>query len=127
MTTLPPISEVPFAVVSGLAARAGREHVSISNTRATAWYAAMAQGRVVGVAGLLKFATGYRIKGVWVDPAWRGHGLGDALATKLIELAEYECAPAIEAFAWRPDYYEGRGFERCGALPNGAVKVRKRL
>jgi N-acetylglutamate synthase-like GNAT family acetyltransferase len=124
MTT---IAEVPFAAVQPFASRASREHVSISNTRSTRWFAALAGGRIVGIAGLLKFATGLRVKGVWVDPDFRGKGIGNDLATRLIEVAEHECAPAIEAFAWRPDYYEGRGFERCGALPNGAIRVRKRL
>jgi N-acetylglutamate synthase-like GNAT family acetyltransferase len=121
------LAEVPFAVVQPLARRAARDRVSISNTRATRWFAAVQSGAIVGVAGLLKFSTGLRIKGVWVDPAWRGRGIGDALTARLIAAAEEECAPAIEAFAYRPDYYEARGFVRYGVLPNGAVKVRKRL
>jgi GNAT superfamily N-acetyltransferase len=91
----PPIGEVPFAYVAPFARRAAREHVSVSDTGATRWFGARVDGAIVGFAGLLKFSTGYRIKGVWVEPAWRAKGIGDALATMLIAVAEYECAPAI--------------------------------
>lgn len=122
------IRAIDYADAQPFASRAAREHVSISPTRNTRWFAAIAQDQVVAVAGLLRMrGMAVRIKGVWVDPAARGHGLGAALVAHLIALAQDECAPAIEAYAHNGAFYQSLGFSRCGQLPNGAVRVRKTL
>ena len=83
------IAEVPFTAVQPFANRADGEHcVDVEHQVDAMGFAALAEGRIIGVAGLPKFATGQRIKGVWVAPERRGKGVGDALATRLIEVAE---------------------------------------
>jgi ribosomal protein S18 acetylase RimI-like enzyme len=121
------IEAVPFADVLPYAARAAREHVSVSDTRRTTWHAERLDGALLGFAGLLEARQAWRIKGVWVEPAARGMGIGNRLAHHLIRLAQDGCAPAIEAFAWNPAYYLAFGFVRYGTLPNGAVKLRRTL
>lgn len=122
------IAEVDFDRVRSLASRAAREHVSISPTAATRWFAVQDGELVRGVAGLLALAGGaLRIKGVWVEPEQRGRGLGDALVQHLIALARDECASSIEAYAHNPGYYLAQGFRSIGQRPNGATRVRKVL
>lgn len=121
------IREVPFSEVQPYASRAAREHVSISDTRDTRWYMGVEKSDVAGVAGLFRFRSMLRIKGVWVAPNFRGRGLGDQFVKHLLAVAEDECAPLIEAYVWNAAYYHRLGFKVAGTLPNGAVKMRKVL
>ena len=123
------IAEAPFERVQPFGSRAAREHVSISDTRDTRWFVGLRQpaGEVVGVAGLLRFRSQLRIKGVWVDPAFRGRGLGNAFVQRFLAIADEECAPMIEAFVANTAYYQSLGFSQVGILPTGAVKMRKVL
>jgi N-acetylglutamate synthase-like GNAT family acetyltransferase len=119
--------EVSFADVLPFRGRAAAEHVSISDTRATRWFVLRKGKIIVAIAGLMKVGSGFRIKGVWVDPAVRGRGLGTHLTGALMEVAEQACASTIEALAYNPAFYEGRGFLRIGVQPNGAIRVRRVL
>lgn len=122
------ILQATFDQVRPFAGRAARDHVSISDTRDTRWFAAVDEsGDVAGVAGLLRFRSQLRIKGVWVAPSARGHGLGNAFVQHFLAIAEDECAPSIEAFVANVAYYQGLGFKETGTLPNGAVKMMKVL
>lgn len=121
------IQEVPFQEVQPFARQAAREHVSISETRDTRWFVGVVQGDIAGVAGLLRFRSQLRIKGVWVSPHFRGRGLGNAFVQHFLAIAEDECAPLIEAFVANVAYYQSLGFKACGTLPNGAVKMRRVL
>lgn len=49
---------------------------------------AEADGRLVGVAGLEVCSDNALLRSVAVDPAWRSHGVGRALVTRVISDAE---------------------------------------
>jgi N-acetylglutamate synthase-like GNAT family acetyltransferase len=49
---------------------------------------AEANGAIVGVAGLEPCAENALLRSVAVDPAWRSHGVGRALVTRVLEDAE---------------------------------------
>jgi ribosomal protein S18 acetylase RimI-like enzyme len=130
------IREAAFRIVQPFAGRAAREHVSISETRDTRWFVGVLRDAprdvpgeyaIAGVAGLLKFRSQLRIKGVWVAPTFRGRGLGNAFVEHFLAIAEDECAPSIEAFVANVSYYQGLGFRQTSTLPNGAVKMMKVL
>lgn len=121
------VEEVPFATVAPLKGKAARDRVSISQTNGTRWFAVLVEGKPVACAAVLQGRAGWRLKAAWTEPAWRGRGLGDRLTRHRIALAEHECAPSLEVFSLHPEHYERQGFARAGTLPNGAVKLRKRL
>lgn len=118
------VRQVEFAAVKPYAARAAREHVSISDTRGTRWYEVKKGDKTAAIAGLLKTSHGYRVKGVYVLPEERGTGIGTKLTEYLIAQCANEFA-MVEVFAYNPAFYEARGFTRYGQLPNGAIKLRK--
>ncbi|HKO16646.1 MAG TPA: arsenic resistance N-acetyltransferase ArsN2 [Gemmatimonadaceae bacterium] len=53
-----------------------------------AFVVAEADGRLVGVAGLEVCCDNALLRSVAVDPAWRSHGVGRALVTRVISDAE---------------------------------------
>ncbi len=116
--------EVAFATVAPLARRASADRVSISDTGNTRWYVILGGGRIEAVAGLIRVGSGARIKGVWVEPACRGRGIGAHLVDFLLRVADQACCSSVEALAYNPAFYEARNFRRLGVKPNGAVRLR---
>lgn len=62
--------------------------------------------------------TEYRSRGLWVDPIWRGEGVGTALLTKTVEHAESEgyvmcwSLPRVDALG----VYQRAGFSEVGEV-----------
>jgi N-acetylglutamate synthase-like GNAT family acetyltransferase len=125
----PPVTveSVPFADIRHCIARAARDHVSLSDTRNTDWFVVREDGAIVGIAGLMAVQSGYRLKGAWVDPAYRGRGIGLALTEKRIQLAEQRCGSFIETLSLHPAFFEARGFRANRVMSNGAVRMRRVL
>ena len=115
------VREVDYIEVRPWASRAARDHVDLADTPRTRWW----KVDDVACAGLMLVGHGARVKGVYVDPAFRGQGIG----TELTEYVLAQCAGLdfIEAYAWNAPWYEARGFEVIGGNRHGAKRVRKIL
>jgi N-acetylglutamate synthase-like GNAT family acetyltransferase len=119
---------VTFEAVRHLARRAAADHVSLTETRDTVWYATRSSGLVVATAALMRVGSGMRLKGAWVEPAWRGQGIGAAMVDGRIRIAEDACASFLETLSLHPEFFERRGFARQGAiLASGAIRLRRVL
>lgn len=124
----PLIRQVAYARVRPWKSAAARERVDLSDTGATRWF--MAED--VGCAGLLpvRLAGGHfaaRVRGVFVDPAFRHLGIGTALTEHLIDIAILENAAYVEAFVWSPAWYMARDFVEKGRNGHGALLMRRAL
>lgn len=97
--------------------------MDLSDTPTTRWF----MFQEVAIAALLAMKTGVRVKGVYVDRAFRKLGVGTGLTEHLIELAESEGWEYVDAFVWNPPWYLERGFEKIGVNAHGAVMVRRRF
>ena len=101
-------------------------------------------GSVVGSAALEVYADGALLRSVAVSPRARGNGLGGALTTAAIRLAEELRLPALYLLTTTADGYFPRfGFERItradvpagvqrsveftSACPSSAIAMRKTL
>lgn len=67
------------------------------------------------------------IRGVWVEPAMRGRGLGRRLLAALeAEAARRGCTrAALDSYSWQaPSFYERLGYRRFATLdyPNGTAR-----
>lgn len=118
------ISKATFQDVAPYASLAAKSRVSISDTKNTEWFTVNNGTSIMGFAGLMKVATGYRIKGVFVHEKYRGLGIGNNLTQHLFNLCNDRCAN-IEVYAYNDKFYIQNGFETFGQLPNGAKKLRR--
>ena len=101
-------------------------------------------GRVVGAAGLERYADGALLRSVVVDASAQGHGLGQRLTEAALALARDLCMPSVFLLTTTADGFFPRfGFERIGredvpesvrqsvefrsACPASAVVMRKPL
>lgn len=91
--------------------------------------AAIEAGRIVAAAGIgreqrYKLAHRAQLWGVWVDPAWRGRGLGYAAVSRAIEHArtwagvESVRLSVVESQASARRLYERLGFVAWGIEPD---------
>lgn len=117
------IEVADYAAVRGWRAAAAREHVSLTDLPGTTWYVV----RGVGCAGLQVKGGRARIRGVYVDPIFRGTGVGTALGERLIADAIAEGCTLIDAYTTQPHWYDARGFSREGTNPFGNEHVVRRL
>ena len=79
-------------------------------------------GRIVGSAALEVYADGALLRSVAVDAGFRGRGIGAALTTAAIQLAEQARTPAVFLLTTTAEHYFPRnGFTRIGrsAVPSG--------
>jgi N-acetylglutamate synthase-like GNAT family acetyltransferase len=118
------IKEVEFWRIRHLRRAAADARVTLSELANTRWFAAYRDGVILGTAGLTMMSGGRaRIRGVWVDPAYRGRGIGDAFSDRLIA----ECrgrVSILDAFAYNPAYYLAKGFRTVGKRTTaGATRV----
>lgn len=101
-------------------------------------------GRVVGAAGLERYADGALLRSVVVDASAQGHGLGQRLTEAAVALARDLCMPSVFLLTTTADGFFPRfGFERIGradvpesvrqsvefrsACPASAIVMRKLL
>ena len=101
-------------------------------------------GRVVGAAGLERYADGALLRSVVVDASAQGHGLGQRLTEAALALARDLCMPSVFLLTTTADGFFPRfGFERIGradvpesvrqsvefrsACPASAIVMRKPL
>ena len=117
------IQQVGHAKVWPWRSRAARERVDLKDTPTTRWF----MDGDLACAGLLSLASGVRIKGVYVDPAFRGQGIGTRLTEHLIDLATLEGCGYVDAYAWNAKWYTERGFISIGKNAHGAQLLRKTL
>jgi amino-acid N-acetyltransferase len=101
-------------------------------------------GRVVGAAGLERYADGALLRSVVMDASAQGHGLGQRLTEAALALARDLCMPRVFLLTTTADGFFPRcGFERIGradvpesvrqsvefrsACPASAIVMRKLL
>ena len=101
-------------------------------------------GRVVGAAGLERYADGALLRSVVMDASAQGHGLGQRLTEAAVALARDLCMPSVFLLTTTADGFFPRfGFERIGradvpesvrqsvefrsACPASAIVMRKLL
>ena len=119
MTKTAKIKEVEHSAVWSWRSRAARDHVSLKDSRRTRWFKA----GDLGCAGLYTMGSGRaRLKGIWVDPAFRHQGIGTRLTEHLMALARAEDFNHIEAYAWDGKWYLARGFTSIGRNAHGAER-----
>ena len=83
-------------------------------------------GRVVGAAGLERYADGALLRSVVVDASAQGHGLGQRLTEAALALARDLCMPSVFLLTTTADGFFPRfGFERIGRedVPNRCGRV----
>ena len=115
--------EVPFSYVQRFAAQAAKEGVAVKPTSSrTIWFRSAAHE---GFCGLIEFAPGkWRVKGVFVQPEFRGEGLGAAMTDELIKHAsDVLHAETIEVIALNPSFYEARQFKKLNEIRPGSWRL----
>lgn len=100
------IEIVQFADVRKFASPAAREHVSVTDLPGTTWYTV----RGIACAGLQVKGQRARIRGVYVDPAFRGDGLGTTLGERLIDDAIARGCALVDAYVINERWYLAHGF-----------------
>jgi ribosomal protein S18 acetylase RimI-like enzyme len=131
------VTAVPFSAVAPWKSRAAREHVAVTNTRNTRWFAAYRDSDAAqrqGAEGLLGFSgviilrgSVGRIKGIWVRPEYRKLGAGRAVTQACIQEAT-ECGCCLlEAISMHRRYWLGQGFYVAKATPAGVCTFRKNI
>jgi ribosomal protein S18 acetylase RimI-like enzyme len=86
-------------------------------------------GETVGITAGYTWAGVSEIKQMWVDPAWRGRGLGRALLDAMVEEARARGVKRIWVASYdfqAPGLYERAGFRRMAEFdgwPEGHVNV----
>lgn len=105
-------------------AQAAQERTSLKDSRNTRWFGIYLDGEeLVGCAALYVVRPGrQRVKGVFIDPVWRGCGLGTRITEHLLGLCEGD---EVEAYALNPSWYLARGFGEMGKNGHGVVKMRR--
>lgn len=125
----PSVLEVPFSSIQHFAAPAAKEHVTIKESKKIRWFVVVSEDGTVGCAGLFQVRPGVvRIKGIFIDPAYRCKGLGSVLTEHVISVAVTDKCSRIEANVYKSEWYEARGFVReAPQCLNGAIKIGKSL
>jgi ribosomal protein S18 acetylase RimI-like enzyme len=86
-------------------------------------------GETVGITAGYTWAGVSEIKQMWVDPAWRGRGVGRALLEAMVEEARARGVKRIWVASYdfqAPGLYERAGFRRMAEFdgwPEGHVNV----
>jgi amino-acid N-acetyltransferase len=74
---------------------------------------AVADGRIVGAEGIETYARSGLLRSAVVDPAWRGHGIGDRLTQNRLEWARSRGLRDVYLLTTTAaDYFPRHGFER---------------
>lgn len=117
------VEQVPYELVKPLRSRAAKDGVSVKDSRDTQWFAAFHEGEIIGCAAVFDMGGRARLKAVWVDPAYRGQGVGLKLTEARMAYIEDDLMSSrVELFTRaHGDFWLSRGFSETGqVLPNGA-------
>ena len=118
------LKDVSYAFVHRYKKQAEREHVSVSNTKNTRWFAAFVDEEMVGFGAFILVGKVARVKGIYIFPEERGLGHGGRMTEAIFEEALNSGVGRLEAFALNPSFYEQRGWRRTATqLRSGAWKV----
>lgn len=125
------IQEVTFEEVKHLRSLAARDGVHLAQLRGAKWWAwSELRGEdeplLAGVACLAPITGGrVRVRSVYVLPAWRGRGIGTALAEAAIAAAPR--GRPIEVLAYNPRWYAARGFRAVSTRHAGTRRVARMI
>lgn len=109
--------------------KANQEHVDIDGKGQ--WRACSEDGTIVGVAAIRKVGNVWRVKGLFVAPTYRGHGVGSNLVETLLDdiKTNTDGSKRITAFATdmsRP-IFEKNGFTVKNTNKNGIHFMEKEI
>lgn len=114
--------EVPYEYVARYRAIAAREGVSLGPTENTTWWRTT-DGE--GFGGAIRLSpTKARIKGLFVDPAFRGSGVGRAMTLAIHEHLKASGCLVVDVITARPDVYAPWGFRVVREVRPGSVEMR---
>lgn len=108
------VEEVGVSPLAGDGGRDYRDRISdlVRHGRA---YAKFVGGRVVFKAELAVVTKHTaQVQGVWVDPEWRGHGIGTAGMATVVRDALARVAPSVSLYVNDYNVAARRVYERCG-------------
>jgi N-acetylglutamate synthase-like GNAT family acetyltransferase len=109
---LRPARSADLAGVEGLLAASGLPLAGVREALPT-FVVAEADETIVGVAGLEVCCNDALLRSVAVDPAWRSHGLGRALVTRVLTDAEARGIRALYLLTTTAErYFPSFGFEQ---------------
>ena len=117
---------VSHSQIKPFVSKAAKDHVSAKDSKNTIWFTYDCNTTQPCFCGLMQVSGGFRIKAVWVHPSRRGAGIGAKMTKELLDYAiNVLNAQIIQVFAYNAKFYESMGFEKYGALPNGAQMLKK--
>lgn len=123
------IAQCTFQDVRHFAARAAKERVSITDTRDTIWHAAYDENqKIVGCGAVMIIRQSARLKAYFVEPEYRGHGIGNQLVAAGIRDGSADPrVNTIEVFSVNPPYFVALGFTRLNDIRDGVTHLTKRI
>ena len=99
-----------------------RTHRAASSSEAASWLAENAGGDLVGTAGVFWEEPSYVVWGMWVDPDYRGTGVGGRLLDEVLRWTSLDHPTAEVRLSVNPTQvaavrlYLDRGFRRTGKV-----------
>ena len=104
------VEPLTWSDVRPLAARAARDHVSITQTKGDlSWFGVRLADQVIGCGGLLVLSpTRYRLRAGYVVPTFRSRGIGTAILDHRLSLVPQDAS--VDAWSFQPSHYTARGW-----------------
>ncbi|MBP0459494.1 GNAT family N-acetyltransferase [Streptomyces montanisoli] len=91
-----------------------------------AWVGRQSVGVVAAVAPPFPTSVELQLDAMWVDPAWRGHGVGEALVDAVLALARDQGAECVSLTVVDGNDHARRLYERAGFRATGEREPRPR-
>lgn len=101
--------------------KAYKEQISIS--KADKWMAALEEGKIIGIIGMLNFKNKSRIKAFYVIPEKRNHGIGEKLLESILQKEMTTSAFATEQ---SKPLFEKHGFRVVSENKNNICFMERR-
>lgn len=125
------VEQVDYETAARLRSKAAKDGVSVKDSKNTQWFGLFdGPDEIVGTGAVYDMGGRARLKGVWVDPRYRGEGHGLALTeARLRYIEDVLMASQVEVITRNHgDYWLSRGYRATGrVLPNGAAFYVKNL
>jgi len=113
------VKHVSYKDIVKWRAAAAKEHVSLQESIGAHWFTVDGVGcGAVAISRIGPIARG-RIKGIWLDPAFRGQGLGTEFTSWLIDWAWTQECKTLDVFAVNERFYLARGWQLVGRNAHG--------